>query len=83
MPNYTFRNKETNEEYTLTLTMSEREVYLKDNPTVEQLIVSALPQLDPYSVGRMKVPSDFNNLMKRIKKDNYGSTIQTGNITEV
>jgi hypothetical protein len=83
MPNYTFRNKETQEEYTLTLSMSDREKYLADNPNVEQLIVSTIPQLDPYNAGRMKVPSDFNNLMKRIKNNNYGSTIQTGNLTEI
>lgn len=38
MPTYLFLNKETKEEYELSMSISERETYLKDNPHVEQLV---------------------------------------------
>ena len=82
MPNYTFKNKKTEEIFTITMKNSERELYLESNPDIEQMLIS-LNYVDPASVGRVKVPSDFNNLIKRIKKGNIGSTINSGNITEI
>lgn len=83
MPIYTFVNKDTSEEYTLSMKISERDEYLEQNPHIEQLIVSAPAMLDAARLGITKVPSDFNNLMKKVKKANRGSTISTGNITEL
>lgn len=83
MPVYTFKNNQTAEVETLTMKIAERDEYLEQNPHIEQLIVSAPAMLDAHRLGITKVPSGFNNLMKKVKKANRGSTINTGNVTEI
>lgn len=83
MPYYTFLDSKTNEQYTVEMKIAERDDFLEKNPHIEQLIVSAPAMLDSHRLGVTKVPSDFNNLMKKIKKANRGSTINTGNVTEI
>ena len=90
MPSYTFYNKKTEEEKNEIMMISEMEQYLLDNPDWDTR-PSAPGLVDPYSVGRVKVPNEFNNLLKKIKKGNSKgwkkgrnqSTIETGNITEI
>lgn len=38
MPTYSFRNKNTGEEFDVFMSISELEQYLKDNPDVEKLL---------------------------------------------
>ena len=67
MPNYTFRNKITNEEVTVSMTMAEHDTYLDDKPDWEQLIVSAT-LVDPIRIGVTKPPSDFQKyVLGRVK----------------
>lgn len=67
MPNYTFRNKNTNEETTVNMTMAEHDTYLNDKPHLEQTI-SARPVVDPVNIGVTKPPSDFQkHILGRIK----------------
>jgi ATP adenylyltransferase/5',5'''-P-1,P-4-tetraphosphate phosphorylase II len=58
MPIYTFRNKETQEEFDLEMKMSEREDYLAANPTYEQ-IFNKFNVGDSVRLGITKPPSDF------------------------
>ena len=67
MPNYTFRNKKTDEQVTVTMTMAEHDTYLNDKPDWEQVILSAT-FVDPVSIGVTKPPSDFQKyVLGRIK----------------
>lgn len=67
MPNYTFRNKITNEEVTVQMTMAEHDTYLDDKPDWEQVIVAAT-FVDPVSIGVTKPPADFQKyVLGRIK----------------
>ena len=67
MPNYTFKNKTTGEEVTVTMTMAEHDTYLDDKPDWEQVIRSA-NFVDPVSIGVTKPPSDFQKyVLGRIK----------------
>jgi len=67
MPNYTFRNKTTNEEVTVTMTMAEHDTYLDDKPDWEQIIQSATV-CDPWTIGVTKPPSDFQKyILGRVK----------------
>ena len=67
MPNYTFRNKNTNEEITVSMTMAEHDTYLDDKPDWEQVIQSAFV-VDPVNIGVTKPPSDFQKyVLGRIK----------------
>lgn len=58
MPIYTFENKKTGKQYNLTLSMAEREEYLKTHPDVQQ-ILTQMNIGDPISLHVTKPPSDF------------------------
>lgn len=82
MPIYTFKNLETDEEFTLEMKIAERDEFLETNKNIEQIPVSAPAYLgDIYSHN--KVPKDFRNYLKRMKKANRKSSIDSGNITEI
>lgn len=56
--------------------ISQMEDYLKENTHID--IVPASPLLcDPVRVGIHKPPQEFKEVLEKIKKKNYGSTIQT------
>lgn len=82
MPNYTFRNTTTGETWTEFMSISERESFLKNNPNIQQEPTSPAI-VDPWALGRKKPTSATNEVLKRIKNANRGSTINTGNVTEV
>lgn len=67
MPNYTFRNKKTEEIITVSMTMAEHDTYLDDKPDWEQMILAA-NFVDPVSIGITKPPSDFQKyVLGRVK----------------
>lgn len=57
MPLYSFVNKQTGEEYEMTLTYDELIKYLEDHPEVNQTFRMNL--VDPVGIGVSKPPSDF------------------------
>lgn len=75
MPNYTFENKETGEQWTEQLSIAERDAYLASHPTVHQLIVSAPSLACSARLGISKPDGEFRNMLSYIKKRNPGSTI--------
>ena len=81
MPIYTFQNEETGEVLESHMKISEREVFLKENPHMKQLITTAPSVGDSYRMGVSKTPDSFNSLLKHIKKGNdrgrIKSTIRT------
>ena len=67
MPYYTFRNKVTDEQITVQMTIAEHETYLDDKPDWEQMIL-AVNFADPVSIGVTKPPSDFQKyVLGRVK----------------
>lgn len=68
MPIYTFRNKNTSEEYTDMMSISSKEKYLAENPHIEQVIT--VPNFaDPVSIGVTQPPADFTkHVLGRIKE---------------
>lgn len=82
MPNYTFLNKETGEYTVENMKMAELDDFKKNNPHLEQQL-TPIPLADPVRIGITKGDSQFQNVLKQIKKQNPGSTISTGNISEV
>lgn len=75
MPFYTFEN-EKGEEFTLEMSISERDEYVKANPNHKQLILNMNMVHD---VGGIKVDNGWKSMLNRIKKNNRGSTINTNN----
>lgn len=86
MPTYVFKNTKTGESFEEFMTISEMEQKLKDEPDLE-LGISAPALVDPYSIGRVRPPNQFNQLLKKIKKGNSRgltkSTIDCGNLSEI
>ena len=75
MPLYSFRDTATNEEFELTMFMSEREPYLEANPHIVQT-VTKVSLARGSGIGDSNKPSkDFRNLLTKIKKEHRGSTI--------
>lgn len=67
MPYYTFRNKKTDEEVTVSMTMAEHDTYLDDKPDWVQ-VVTVPNFVDPVSIGVTKPPSDFQKyILGRVK----------------
>lgn len=77
MPEYLFHNKETNEEWTEWMSISERDAFLESNPHVEQLVHGA--PMVAYRAGQRTKPDDsFRDVLKEVKKKSgRTSTINT------
>jgi hypothetical protein len=66
MPVYTFEDKETEEQFDLTMSYDELEGFLKDNPTLFQVFKMNL--VDPVGIGVTKPPADFQKyVLNKVK----------------
>jgi hypothetical protein len=63
MPVYSFRNKNTGEEFTDIMSNSDREAFLSENPEIEQ-VLSALNIVG--GVGGIKTDGGFQDNLQRI-----------------
>lgn len=71
MPTYTFRNKDTGETFDQFMTMSSREQYMKDNPSLETVIgVVATIRDTP------KMPGGFREVLQKVHSSMPGSTLK-------
>lgn len=68
MPSYTFKNLNTDETFTTTMSMNEREEFLKNNPIMQQVIHSAPALGDSIRLGLRKPDNAFRDRLKEIKK---------------
>ena len=76
MPTYTFINKDTNEEFTTIMSISERDEFLEKNPNITQQL--ATPAFaDPVRMGVRKIDRSFNDVLLKAKSAHKGSTINT------
>jgi hypothetical protein len=75
MPLYHFKNKETGEESSLFMRISEQDDFLNANPELEIVIK---PVLIVSGVGDLKPDNGFRDVLKRIKKaSGKTNTIET------
>lgn len=77
MPIYTFVNKETNEEITETMTISERDKFIEENPQMKQKIVAPRIVAGVMGVGSHRVSDGFKEVLQKVKSTNHGSNINT------
>jgi hypothetical protein len=77
LANYTFLNKDTQETFTVSMSMSEHDQYLKDNPHLVQQFVSAPGIGDSARLGLRKPDDSFRDVLRSIKKRNPRSTVNT------
>lgn len=74
MPTYQFRDKETGEISEVRMSFTVLDKYKQDNPHLEQYHDS-FPGVVGDAGIKNKVPDGFRDVLKSIKKANYGSTI--------
>jgi hypothetical protein len=67
MPIYTFRNNETAEEFDETMTISELDTYLSENPHVEQIITSGTKIVHERGTN-LRVDDGFRESISRVKE---------------
>ena len=67
MPIYTFRNKETNEEFDENMTIAELDTYLEDNPQVEQIITTSTKIVHERGTN-LRVDDGFRESIARVKE---------------
>jgi hypothetical protein len=77
MANYTFLNKNTNEEFDISMPISELDDYKANNPHLEQLIKTAPLFADPTRLGLKKPDAGFRDVLKKVKSSHRGSTVNT------
>lgn len=77
MPTYSFRNKETGEEFEDFMSISAFDQYLLDNPHIESFPTGAPPTLDPVRLGRIKPDEGFRDVLRNMKHQQRGTTINT------
>jgi hypothetical protein len=74
MPNYTFEDTNTGDVYEMTMRISERDEFVKDNPHMRQLITGAPSIVGGVSgMGRMKNDGGWQENMSRIAEAHPGS----------
>lgn len=75
MPLYTFENKKTGEIFDARMGISEREVFLKENPDLQQIITEAPGIGDPVRLGLKKPDANFRDVLKKAKAAHKHNTI--------
>ncbi len=76
MPTYQFRDKETGEVTEVHMSFTVLNKYKDDNPHLEQYHDS-FPGLVSSAGVKNPVPDGFRDVLKSIKKANFGSNINT------
>lgn len=77
MPNYTFRNNESNEVFDISMSISERDKYVQDNPHLTQLITGAPSIGDPHRLGLKKPDDGFRDVLRNVKHHHKKDNINT------
>jgi len=68
MANYTFLDKLINEQFDISMNISELDNYKAQNPHLQQIIKCAPGLADPTRLGLKKPDSGFRDVLQRIKK---------------
>lgn len=66
MPEYKFRNKDTNKTFIMNMTISERTEYLQNNANIEQLVHGAPGIIS--GTGQLKNDESYRDLIREINK---------------
>ena len=70
MPIYSFKNKDgSGDIFDKFMKMAYREVYLQDNPQIQQVITGSVPLIDSARLGRAKPDQGFRDLLTSMKQN--------------
>jgi len=76
MPTYSFKNKNTGEEFDEIMSINKLDQYKLDNPHLEQLLGTP-PIGDPVRLGMKKPDDTFRDILKQIKKNNDSKRVRS------
>ena len=68
MPNYTFQDNNTGEQWTIFMSINDKEEFLEQNKHISQ-ILTPVAFGDPIKMGIRKPDSNFRDVLKEIKKN--------------
>lgn len=74
MPLYSFRNKETGEQFDRLMKWNDRETFLSEDPAIE-VIIGAPAFGDPVRLGIRKPDDGFREVLSKIGSANYKSNL--------
>lgn len=66
MPSYKFYNTLTKTEFDQFMTISGRDVYLKENPHIETRVAGAPMMMDPVRAGVTRTDQGFKEVLQKI-----------------
>lgn len=75
MPLYDYRNKKTGEVKEYFVKIADRDQFEKDHPELEKMLSAPAVGNRFVTMDKMQAPSDYTSLLKKMKKQNPGSTI--------
>ena len=68
MPNYSFKDTISGERWIDSMSIAEKEQYLKDNTHIVQEITTAPTLGDPVRLGIRRIDNDFRDVLRNVKK---------------
>jgi hypothetical protein len=74
MPTYTFRNKETGDQFEKMMKISELDSFREQNPQLETVIQSPMI-CDPVRVGARKMDTGFKEVLQKVHEQTPGSKL--------
>ena len=77
MPTYSMRNKETLEEFEISMKYSELHEYLEKNPQIQQIFKKFPGMCDPVRLGLRKPDDSFRDVLKNVKHHHKKDNINT------
>ena len=66
MPTYGFKNKKTGKKFETFMSISERDIYLKEHPEIEPIL--SFPTIVSGVDGLRKTDDNFRDILRNIKK---------------
>lgn len=75
MPTYEFRNKDTDEVFTGFLKIAEKEIFLQNNPHIEQIFETAPALGDSVRMGMKKIDNGFKEVLSKVAERNPASPL--------
>jgi len=73
MPTYSFYNSETGEQFDTLMSISAREVFLRENPHIEAVI--SAPMIVTSVSTTNKVPDGFKEVLAKVSENHPTSTV--------
>jgi hypothetical protein len=73
MPTYVFHDTKENEQFEMIMKISEREIFLRENPQIQPVITA--PNIVSGVSSSQRIPSGFNDVLLKVAEAHPKSTV--------